>query len=57
MTNAVQERNYYLLAIGIDNYRGDWDNLNNALSDTKAIIEVLTSKYSFELIQEPLYND
>ncbi|MCD0489961.1 caspase family protein [Pedobacter sp. MC2016-14] len=53
----MEKRTNYLLAIGIDNYLGDWDKLNNAVSDTKAIVEVLTSKYFFELIQEPLYNE
>lgn len=53
----MEKRTNYLLAIGIDNYHGDWDDLYNAVNDTKAIVEILTSKYSFELIQQPLYND
>jgi hypothetical protein len=51
------KRTNYLLAIGIDKYKsGEWENLDNAVSNTKAL-EVLTTKYSFELIQSPLYNE
>ncbi|HBX62618.1 MAG TPA: hypothetical protein DEG63_05940, partial [Flavobacteriaceae bacterium] len=53
----MKKRDNYLLAIGVDNYNGDWDQLNNAVSDTNEIIEVLTTKYSYELIQPPLYNN
>lgn len=52
------KRSNYLLAIGIDKYKsGEWENLDNAVNDTKALIDVLTTKYSFELIQPPLYNE
>ncbi|SHN41244.1 caspase family protein [Chitinophaga sp. CF418] len=51
-------RDNYLLAIGIDDYEyADWNNLANAVRDTQALVDVLTSRYSFELIQEPLYNE
>ncbi len=51
--------NNLLLAIGIDNYRysADFKSLNNAVNDTKALIDVLTGKYSFELCQDPLFNE
>jgi hypothetical protein len=51
-------RTNYLFAIGIDVYKtGEFDKLANAVSDCTALVDVLELKYSFELIQEPLYNE
>ena len=39
----------YLLAIGIDKYRdANFTNLNNAVSDAKKVVQILTEKYGFE---------
>lgn len=53
----MTESKNYLLAVAIDNYSGEWEKLKNAVNDTTAVVEVLTSKYSFELLLEPLYNE
>src|ERR1035437_3823613 len=54
----MKKRLNYLLAIGIDKYKlDDWENLDNAVRDTRLLVEVLTTKYSFELIQEPIYDE
>jgi hypothetical protein len=54
----IEKRRNILLAIGIDKYdSGVWDDLNNAVFDTKEIIKVLTERYSFELYPDPLYDE
>lgn len=40
--------NYYALIIGIDSYTGEWNALNNAVNDAKAIEELLDEKYRFD---------
>lgn len=52
----MKARANYLLAIGIDDTSAAWPKLANAVSDTKALVDVLTTRYSFELVQAPLYN-
>ena len=47
---------YYALVIGIDNYKGDWPKLNNAVNDAKTISDVLRSDYRFDEIIT-LYNE
>ncbi len=47
---------YYALLIGIDNYQGVWNKLNNAVNDAKAIEAVLKSKYKFDNFNV-LYNE
>ncbi|MDP3149940.1 MAG: caspase family protein [Ignavibacteria bacterium] len=47
---------YYALVIGIDNYKGDWPKLNNAVNDAKTVSEVLLKDYRFDEIIT-LYNE
>ena len=54
--NDLQFGNYYALIIGIDNYTGQWSPLKNAVSDAKAIYQILKSKYKFDYLKE-LYNE
>ncbi len=39
---------YYALIIGMDNYKGDWNPLNNAVRDAQATEQLLKSKYKFD---------
>ncbi|MBI3502244.1 MAG: caspase family protein [Bacteroidetes bacterium] len=48
--------NYYALIIGVDNYKGKWPPLKNAVSDAKAIEALLKSKYKFNTFHT-LYNE
>ncbi len=48
--------NYYALIIGIDNYKGSWPSLKNAVNDAKAIETMLKGKYKFDKFKT-LYND
>lgn len=48
--------NYYALIIGIDNYKGSWTSLKNAVNDAKAIETLLKSKYKFDQFKT-LYNE
>ncbi len=52
----LQFGNYYALVIGIDNYSGQWSPLKNAVSDAKAISQILKNKYKLDYLKE-LYND
>ena len=54
--NDLQFGNYYALIIGIDNYKGQWSPLRNAVSDAKAISQTLKNKYKFDYLKE-LYNE
>ena len=54
--NDLQFGNYYALIIGIDNYTGQWRQLKNAVSDAKAVYQILKSKYKFDYLKE-LYNE
>ena len=45
----MKKRTNYLLTIGIDHYHVDYDRLNNAVSYTNAIVEILTSKVFFRI--------
>lgn len=54
--NDLQFGNYYALIIGIDNYTGQWRQLKNAVSDAKAIYQILNSKYKFNYLKV-LYNE
>ncbi|HIO40197.1 MAG TPA: caspase family protein [Candidatus Marinimicrobia bacterium] len=38
---------YYALIIGIDDYKGQWNPLNNAVNDARAIENLLKNKYQF----------
>ncbi len=48
--------NYYALIIGIDNYKGAYPPLKNAVNDAKAIETMLKSKYKFDKFKT-LYNE
>lgn len=51
-------RTNYLLIIGIDTYLNpEIDDLNNSVLDCKRLIDVLSNKYNFNLIAEPLFNE
>lgn len=47
---------YYALIIGIDNYKGTWPKLKNAVSDAKAVEDLLKSKYKMDYCKT-LYNE
>jgi len=47
---------YYALIIGIDNYSGIWNHLNNAVNDAKAVEATLRSKYKIDYFKT-LYNE
>ncbi len=47
---------YYALIIGIDNYKGTWNTLKNAVNDAKAVETVLRTKYKFDSFKT-LYNE
>jgi hypothetical protein len=54
----IEKRRNILLALGIDKYISNvWDDLNNAVFDTKETVKVLTERYSFELYPDPLYDE
>ncbi|MBL4577077.1 MAG: caspase family protein [Flavobacteriales bacterium] len=42
---------YYALIIGIDNYTGAWSSLRNAVNDSKAVEQLLRSKYKFDVFK------
>jgi hypothetical protein len=44
----MQIGNYYALIIGIDDYFGTFDPLNNAVADAESIERLLKSKYKFD---------
>ncbi len=47
---------YYALIIGIDNYKGEWPPLDNAVNDAKSIEKILKAKYKFDVVKT-LYNE
>ncbi len=52
---SVQVGNYYAFIVGIDNYTGEWQPLQNAVNDAQGVEEMLNAKYSFHHIKA-LYN-
>lgn len=52
---SVKKGKNYILAIGIDDYQHH-RSLDNAVADAKAFAAVMTSRYGFEHLNEPLYN-
>lgn len=48
--NEVRVGNYYALIIGVDQYTGDWKQLENAVGDAKGVVEMLNEKYKFDEI-------
>ncbi len=53
---ALKFGDYYALIIGIDNYRGAWPSLKNAVRDARAIESTLKSRYKFDHFRT-LYNE
>ena len=49
--------NNYLLAIGIDNYKNHPQirNLNNAVKDTKEVVNILINHYGFGIVEDSLH--
>ena len=54
-TSNLKVGKYYALIIGIDDYSGKWDKLDNAVNDAKAIERVLKTNYRFTSFKT-LYN-
>ncbi len=52
---SVQVGEYYALIIGIDQYSGEWPQLQNAVNDAKSVATTLSSKYTFHYLKA-LYN-
>ena len=52
---SVKRGKNYILAIGIDDYP-DHRKLNNAVADATDFAKVMTTRYGFEHLHEPLYN-
>ncbi len=52
---SVQVGEYYGLIIGIDQYTGEWPQLQNAVNDAKSVAETLSAKYTFNYLKS-LYN-
>jgi hypothetical protein len=52
---TVQVGDYYALIIGIDQYSGEWQPLQNAVNDAKEIERILKEKYFFNHFRT-LYN-
>jgi hypothetical protein len=53
---ALQVGSYYALLIGIDNYKGEWAKLDNAVKDAIALEDLLKRKYKFDAFRT-LFND
>jgi len=53
---SVQVGEYYALIIGIDQYTGEWPQLQNAVNDAKSVAGTLSSKYTFHYLKT-LYNN
>ena len=54
--SPAQQGKNWLLVIGIDKY-DHHKNLDKAVADAKGFYEVMTKRYGFEELTEPLYND
>lgn len=52
----IQIGNYFSLIIGIDDYKGSWMPLNNAVRDAKAVENILKTNYKFNNFRT-LYNE
>ena len=53
---SIKVGKYYALIIGIDDYKGQWSPLANAVGDARAVEKLLRSKYQFNHIKT-LYNE
>jgi hypothetical protein len=52
---SVQVGNYYAFIVGIDDYTGEWQPLQNAVNDAQGVENVIREKYNFHHIKT-LYN-
>ena len=53
---SIKVGKYYALIIGIDDYKGQWTPLANAVGDARAVEKLLRSKYQFNHMKT-LYNE
>jgi hypothetical protein len=53
---ALQVGSYFALLIGVDNYKGEWAKLDNAVRDAVALEELLKKKYKFDAFRT-LFNE
>jgi len=54
-TPSVSKGKNYILAIGIDHY-DNHRSLKNAVADAKAFVDLMTNRYGFVHLNEPLYD-
>jgi uncharacterized caspase-like protein len=52
----IEIGDYYALIIGIDNFRGEWPPLRNAVNDARSVQRLLEEKYNFQYIRT-LFNE
>ncbi|MFH0756338.1 MAG: caspase family protein [Bacteroidota bacterium] len=52
---SIDIGDYYALIIGIDEFRGEWPPLRNAVNDARSVQQLLEQKYQFQHIKT-LYN-
>ena len=48
---TVQVGDYYAFLVGIDNYKGEWQPLQNAVNDAKGVEQVIKDKYNFQHVK------
>ncbi len=48
---SIENSRYVALVIGIDNYSGYWNKLNNAVRDAKAVEDLLKKNYNFSVVR------
>lgn len=54
----MKARRNHLVVIAIDKYdSAAFPKLDNAVIDAKAVIELLTTRYGFELFRDPIFNE
>ena len=47
---SIEQGRYVALIIGIDHYEGNWNKLNNATHDAKAVEDALKKNYNFSVV-------
>lgn len=48
---SIESSRFVALVIGIDNYEGTWNKLNNAVRDAKAVEDILKKNYNFSVVR------
>jgi WD40 repeat protein len=48
---SIESARYVALVIGIDNYTGVWNKLDNATHDAKAVEDILKKNYNFSIVR------